>query len=254
MRYFLKNIAQDSMLRTILLIVLGVAMWVPSFLRQENSALVIVTLVLTIINTLLTTHYFYRGGISSLPSPFVAATIWFASSAFPTLHSCWQAQLVIMGVLLACLVLVKMDYQHEATEEAFLATLICCVVAVTPSIFFTGIMMLWGYLIAKRQMTWRVWFASLTAIALRIVLMAVLHYMGWLVMIWMENIPHLSGLQWLLCDVVFLLGFLSAYLPLQRSSVGSGIFYLITIVVLAMANLLWHGCILYNYPIESIFL
>ena len=122
------------MLRTIILIVLGVAMWVPTFLREENNALVIVTLVLTIINTLLTTHYFYRGGISSLPSPFVAATIWFASSAFPTLHSCWQAQLVIMGVLLACLVLLKMDYQHEATEEAFLATLICCVVAVTPSI------------------------------------------------------------------------------------------------------------------------
>ena len=121
MRYFLKNIAQDSMLRTIILIVLGVAMWVPTFLREEKNALVIVTLVLTIINTLLTTHYFYRGGISSLPSPFVAATIWFASSAFPTLHSCWQAQLVIMGVLLACLVVLRMDYQHEATEEAFAA-------------------------------------------------------------------------------------------------------------------------------------
>ena len=254
MRYFLKNIAQDSMLRTVILIVLGVAMWVPSFLRQENNALVIVTLVLTIVNTLLTTHYFYRAGITSLPSPFVAATIWFGFSAIPALHTCWQAQFVIMGIFLALLVLLNMDYQHEATEEAFLATLICCIVAVVPSILFTGVMMLWGYLIAKRQMTWRVWAASLIAIAVRIVLMAMLHYMGWLEMIWMENIPHLSGLQWLLCDVVFLLGFLSAYLPLQRSSVGSGIFYLITIVVLAMANLLWHGCILYNYPIESIFL
>jgi hypothetical protein len=254
MRYFLKNIAQDSMLRTVILIVLGVAMWVPSFLRQENSALVIVTLVLTIVNTLLTTHYFYRAGITSLPSPFVAATTWFGFSAIPALHTCWQAQFVIMGIFLALLVLLNMDYQHEATEEAFLATLICCIVAVVPSILFTGVMMLWSYLIAKRQMTWRVWAASLIAIAVRIVLMAMLHYMGWLEMIWMENIPHLSGLQWLLCDVVFLLGFLSAYLPLQRSSVGSGIFYLITIVVLAMANLLWHGCILYHYPIESIFL
>lgn len=137
------------MLRTILLIVLGMAMWIPSFFRQENTAWLIATLVLVILNTLLTTQYFYKSGITSLPSPFVAATTWFGLSAIPALHACWQTQFVIMGVLLACLVLLKMDYQHEATEEVFLATLICCVVAVIPSIFFTGIMMLWSYLIAN---------------------------------------------------------------------------------------------------------
>lgn len=166
------------MLRMIVLIILGIVMWVPSFFRQEHSANVIVTLVLTILNTLLTTKYFYKSGITNLPSPFVAATMWLGLSAIPALHTCWQTQFVIMGVLLACLVLLKIDYQNEATEEVFLATLICCVVAVIPSIFFTGIMMLWSYLIAKRQMTWRVWAASLIAIAIRIVGMAVLHYMG----------------------------------------------------------------------------
>ncbi len=225
------------------------AMWIPSFFRQEHSASVIVTLVLTILNTLLTTQYFYKGGITNLPSPFVAATMWLGLSAIPALHACWQTQFVIMGVLLACLVLLKMDYQHEATEEVFLATLICCVVAVIPSIFFTGIMMLWSYLIAKRQMTWRVWAASLIAIAIRIIGMAVLHYMGWLQVIWMENIPHLSGLLWLLFGVVYLLSFLSIYIPLKRPSVSSGVFYLITIIILIFANLLWNGCILYNYPI-----
>ena len=240
------------MLRMIVLIILGIVMWVPSFFRQEHSASVIVTLVLTILNTLLTTQYFYKGGITNLPSPFVAATMWLGLSAIPALHTCWQTQFVIMGVLLACLVLLKIDYQNEATEEVFLATLICCVVAVIPSIFFTGIMMLWSYLIAKRQMTWRVWAASLIAIAIRIVGMAVLHYMGWLQVIWMENIPHLSGLLWLLFGVVYLLSFLSIYIPLKRPSVSSGVFYLITIIILIFANLLWNGCILYNYPIESI--
>ena len=242
------------MLRMIVLIILGIVMWVPSFFRQEHSASVIVTLVLTILNTLLTTKYFYKSGITNLPSPFVAATMWLGLSAIPALHTCWQTQFVIMGVLLACLVLLKIDYQNEATEEVFLATLICCVVAVIPSIFFTGIMMLWSYLIAKRQMTWRVWAASLIAIAIRIVGMAVLHYMGWLQVIWMENIPHLSGLLWLLFGVVYLLSFLSIYIPLKRPSVSSGVFYLITIIILIFANLLWNGCILYNYPIESIFL
>lgn len=242
------------MLRTILLIVLGMAMWIPSFFRQENTAWLIATLVLVILNTLLTTQYFYKSGITNLPSPFVAATMWLGLSAIPALHTCWQTQFVIMGVLLACLVLLKIDYQNEATEEVFLATLICCVVAVIPSIFFTGIMMLWSYLIAKRQMTWRVWAASLIAIAIRIVGMAVLHYMGWLQVIWIENIPHLSGLLWLLFGVVYLLSFLSIYIPLKRPSVSSGVFYLITIIILIFANLLWNGCILYNYPIESIFL
>ena len=242
------------MLRMIVLIILGIVMWVPSFFRQEHSASVIVTLVLTILNTLLTTKYFYKSGITNLPSPFVAATMWLGLSAIPALHTCWQTQFVIMGVLLACLMLLKIDYQNEATEEVFLATLICCVVAVIPSIFFTGIMMLWSYLIAKRQMTWRVWAASLIAIAIRIVGMAVLHYMGWLQVIWMENIPHLSGLLWLLFGVVYLLSFLSIYIPLKRPSVSSGVFYLITIIILIFTNLLWNGCILYNYPIESIFL
>ena len=244
MRYFLKNIAQDSMLRTVILIVLGVAMWVPSFLRQENSALVIVTLVLTIVNTLLTTHYFYRAGITSLPSPFVAATIWFGFSAIPALHTCWQAQFVIMGIFLALLVLLNMDYQHEATEEAFLATLICCVVAVTPSIFFTGIMMLWGYLIAKRQMTWRVWLASLIAIAVRVVFMTILHYFGWLESIWMENIPRLSGILWGIFLGVFLLTSLAVILPMRRPSVGSGVFYTIYMLLCVVIGILWHCQIL----------
>lgn len=244
MRYFLKNIAQDSMLRTILLIVLGVAMWVPSFLRQENIAWLITTLVLVILNTLLITRYFYKGRETNLPSPFVAATTWFGFSAIPALHTCWQAQFVIMGIFLALLVLLNMDYQHEATEEAFLATLICCIVAVIPSILFTGVMMLWGYLIAKRQMTWRVWFASLIAIAVRVILMAVLHFFGWLEWLWMENIPHLTAWQWLIFCGIFLLTALLLLLPLRKPSVASGTIYLTLTILLTATGVLWHGQLL----------
>ena len=236
MRYFLKNIAQDSMPRTILFIVLGVAMWVPSFLKQENTAWLIATLVLVILNTLLTIHYFYKSGITNLPSTFVAATAWFGLSTIPILHTCWQTQFVIMGVLLACLVLLKMDYQHEATEEAFLATLICCVVAVMPTLFFAGIMVLWFYLIVKRQMTWRVWAASLIAIALRVVLMAVLHYMGWWSAIWMENIPALAWQSWAISGSKLLVLFLTILLPLRRPSLASGILYLVCMIGLLVGH------------------
>lgn len=216
-------------------------MWIPSFIRQEIIILVTVTWVLTIMNTLLTTQYFYRAGLTSLPSPFVATSTWFGLSVLPLLHTCWQAQLLLLGVLLVGLILLKMDYQHEATEEAFLSTLICCIVAIAPTIFFTGIMILWGYLIAKRQMTWRVWLASLIAIALRFFVAFGLRYMGWLEWIWIENLPHLAWQEWLIAIGIAIVTFAAVLLPTRKASVSSGVFYITYMVASLIAGcmLLW---------------
>ena len=211
-------------------------MWIPSFIRQEIIILVTVTWVLTIMNTLLTTQYFYRAGLTSLPSPFVATSTWFGLSVLPLLHTCWQAQLLLLGVLLVGLILLKMDYQHEATEEAFLSTLICCIVAIAPTIFFTGIMILWGYLIAKRQMTWRVWLASLIAIALRFFVAFGLRYMGWLEWLWIENLPHLAWQEWLIGLGIVVTTFAAILLPMRKASVGTGLFYLIYLIALLAAG------------------
>lgn len=191
------------------------------------------------MNTLLTTQYFYRAGLTSLPSPFVATSTWFGLSVLPLLHTYWQAQLLLLGVLLVGLILLKMDYQHEATEEAFLSTLICCIVAIAPTIFFTGIMILWGYLIAKRQMTWRVWLASLIAIALRIFVAFGLRYVGWLEWIWMENLPHLAWQEWVIAIGIIIVTFAAILLPMRKASVGSGVFYITYMVALLIA-----GCVL----------
>ena len=241
MRYFLKNIAQDSMLRTILLIVLGVAMWVPSFTAQEYLIAKVVTLLLTIINALLITHCFYRGRETNLPSPFVGSTYWLAMSAIPALHTCWQTQLVIMGMLLAILTLLRTDFHHEATEEAFLATLICCFFAPLPVAILTGILLIWGYLIFKGLMTWRVWFASLIAIAVRVILMLSLHYLGWLEWLWLENIPHLTAWQWAIFGGVFSLTALLLLLPLRKPSTASGSIYLTLTILLTATGILWHA-------------
>ena len=247
MRYFLKNIAQDSMLRTITLIVLGVAMWVPSFFEQEYLIPKVVTLLITITNALLITQCFYRGRETNLPSPFIGSTYWLAMSAIPALHTCWQAQLVITGVLLAVLTLLRTDFHHESTEEAFLSTLICCFFAPLPVTILTGILLIWAYLIFKGLMTWRVWFASLIAIAVRVILMAVLHFFGWLEWLWMENIPHLTAWQWLIFCGIFLLTALLLLLPLRKPSVASGTIYLTLTVLLTATGVLWHGQLLpYN--------
>ena len=226
--------------RTILLIVLGIAIWVPSFTAQEYLIAKVVTLLLTIINALLITHCFYRGRETNLPSPFVGSTYWLAMSAIPALHTCWQAQLVIMGMLLAILTLLRTDYHHEATEEAFLSTLICCFFAPLQSTILTGIFLIWGYLIFKGLMTWRVWFASLIAIAIRVVLMLSLHYLGWLEWLWLENIPHLSAWQWLIFSGTFLMTALLLLLPLRRPSTATGIIYLTLTLLLTATGILWH--------------
>ena len=225
--------------------VLGSVMWIPSLLSTPSLVSVLITLGLTLANSLLVMQFFYRSKITSLPSGFVVSTWWIAMSAIPMLHTCWQAQLVIAGLMLALIVLQKMDFHHEPTEEVFLATLLCCIVAVVPSIFYSGIMMLWGYLIAKQQMTWRVWFASLIAIAIRVIVMLVLHYMGWLEVIWMENIPRLTWMEWTVFGGVWLAGCLAILLPIRKPSMANGIYHMAYIILSLTIGVLWHMNILY---------
>ena len=220
-------------------------MWIPSLLSTPSLVSVLITLGLTLANSLLVMQFFYRSKITSLPSGFVVSTWWIAMSAIPMLHTCWQAQLVIAGLMLALIVLQKMDFHHEPTEEVFLATLLCCIVAVVPSIFYSGIMMLWGYLIAKQQMTWRVWFASLIAIAIRVIVMLVLHYCGWLEVIWMENIPRLTWMEWTVFGGVWLAGCLAILLPIRKPSMANGIYHMAYIILSLTIGVLWHMNILY---------
>ena len=220
-------------------------MWIPSILNSQSLVSVLITLGLTLANSLLVMQFFYRSKITSLPSGFVVSTWWIAMSAIPMLHTCWQAQFVIAGIMLALIVLQKMDFHHEPTEEVFLATLLCCIVAVVPSIFYSGIMTLWGYLIAKQQMTWRVWFASLIAIAIRVIVMLVLHYMGWLEVIWMENIPRMTGMEWAVFGGVWLAGSLAILLPIRKPSMVNGIYHMAYIILSLTIGILWHMNILY---------
>lgn len=228
-------------------------MWIPTFIQEEKILLVVATLLLHSLNSLLLMRFFYMSKITSLPSFFVTSSYWFALSAIPALHICWQGQLVITGVLLICLLIPRLDYQHEATEEAFLATLILCVVAVIPSVLYSGIMMIWCYLIAKKQMTWRVWLASLIAIAVRVILMIILHYFGWMEYLWMENIPHMTGLQWALFGALWTVSIIAILLPHHKPSVANGALYVTTFTILGIVNIVWNICLLFNYPIQSIF-
>ena len=95
LKYLLKNIAQSSLPRTIVLIVLGWLAWIPSLLSSNEVVTVAVTMGLTLINSLLYTRLFYKSGETNLPSSFVLATFWFAMSTVAWIHTTWQAQMVV---------------------------------------------------------------------------------------------------------------------------------------------------------------
>lgn len=219
-------------------------MWVLSLLHADkfttemgnNRAILWATLLLTLLNSLLCVYAFYKSKETNLPSPFVGATYWFAMSAIPAFHTYWQAQLVLLGLLLGTIALLNMDYLHEATEEAFLATLICCIVAVVPMVLYVGVFLIWVYLLFKGQMTWRVWLATLIAIIIRVVSMTIFHYAGVLEFLWMENIPRLAGLQWAFFGALMLLTALLIFLPIRRPSTASGIFYVVSLLLLTIAG------------------
>lgn len=232
MVHFLKNIAQNSLPRTILVIVLGVAMWVTSLIIQENRLPICITLALTIVNSYLVTQYFYKGKITALPSMFVASTYWFSMSVLPLLHSCWQAQMIVLGIFASLLILSKMNYQHEATEESFLATLVFCIVAPQQVVLMTGVMLIWWEITAKGHMSLRVWLASMIAIAIRVVLMLVLHYMGWMEILWMENIPRMTMIEWIAFGGVLLSSLSVSFLSIKKPSIATGVTYIVFILLL----------------------
>lgn len=227
MKYFLQNIALSSPMRTISCVLIGLALWIVSIIWQENMIPILVTLVLTLINSLLLTRLFNTASITKLFSPFVASTYWLAMSAFPILHSCWQVQLVVLSGIVITTILAKAKYQDNVTEEAFLSTLICCFALPTRVIMLGCIGILWIYLIIKGWMTWRVLSAGIIAIALRVILMIVLHYFGWMEWLWMENLPHLSWQKWIIAGGAFTGVLLATLLPIRRPSTVSGIVYII---------------------------
>lgn len=238
MNYFLRHIAQTNLLRTILLFVLGLAMWIPSLVGAENVWLVAVCMALVLTNMILFITLFCRMDVTNLPSPFVASTYWFAMAAVPMLHTCWQGHLTCFGILVAILILLHIDYQHEATEEAFLATLLWCTLSLEIAHTIAGVALIWGYLLIKRKISLRTWLASLIAIGIYVLFALTMHYFGWLEVVWKEQLPTIYWWEWLIVGGVYLCAFLITYLPLRKESVGSGVLYVGSITGLIVGYIL----------------
>ena len=220
--------------------VLGGAMWMPNLLGGNGVVTILATMALTIVNSLLLAQVFYRSRETNVPSLVVAATYWVCMSSLPMLHGCWQTQLMAFGVLLALIIVLGIDYQQEATEDIFLASLICCFLLPIRIAKIIGIIAIWGYLIFKGYMTWRVWAASLIAISIRVLLMLILYYFGWCSWCWQENIPSLTWQEWSIFSGIFVGMIIATILPIRRPSIISGIIYLLCTLGLLTSSIVMY--------------
>ena len=230
MKYFLKNIAQDSLIRTLILVLIGLCLWIVSLWKGVSFAHMGVGIVLALINSLLATQTAYRVGWTNLPSGFVLSSVWMVLSALSVWQLCWQVHVTAMMLFIAILVFSKMNVQQEPTEQAYALTLMCLIVSPQLSVMITCILYVLGYLLARSHFTWRVLVAILLAVATYVLYAAIFRYLGWLEFLWLENLPHLSWQWWWLGGGVYLLTWLMLYLPISKPSTLSGVIYIIGIL------------------------
>ena len=230
MKYFLKNIAQDSLIRTLILVLIGLCLWIVSLWKGVSLAHMGVGIVLALINSLLAIQTVYRVGWTNLPSGFVLSSVWMVLSALSVWQLCWQVHVTAMMFFIAILVFSKMNLQQEATEQAYALTLMCLIVSPHWIVMIACILYVLGYLLVRSHFTWRVLVAIVLAVATYVLYAAIFRYLGWLEFLWLENLPHLSWQWWLLGGGVYLLIWLMLYLPITKPSTLSGSIYIIGIL------------------------
>lgn len=238
MKYFLKNIAQDSLIRTLVLVLIGLCLWIVSLWKGVSLAHMGVGIVLALINSLLAIQTVYRVGWTNLPSGFVLSSVWMVLSALSVWQLCWQVHVTAMMLYIAILVFSKMNLQQEATEQAYALTLMCLIVSPHWIVMIACILYVLGYLLVRSHFTWRVLVAIVLAVATYVLYAAIFRYLGWLEFLWLENLPHLSWQWWLLGGGAYLLIWLMLYLPITKPSTLSGTIYIIGILGSVIAGIL----------------
>jgi hypothetical protein len=230
MKYLLKNIAQNSLIRTIFLVLVGLFFWIMNLVHSTSISSTLWVLSLVILNSLLFTQLARRVGWTSLPSGFVATSMWLFLSGLSVWQLCWQVHIVALCYIVMCMAFSKMNIQQEAKEQAYLLTLLFCLLSPHIAVTIAAIVYILGYLLARSRFTWKVLLAVLLGVVTYVLYSAIFRYFGWMESLWMEHLPALGWQWWSIGLGAYLLSWLVLYLPIVKPSVASGIIYIIGII------------------------
>ena len=235
MRYLLKNIVQDSPMRTILLVLIGLSLWI-LHLREGEIAEKIVGIALTVVNSILMVHCVYRVGWINMPSGFVGATAWMFLTSLSLWCTCWQVHIAALMFMITIMVFSNINIQQEATEQVYTLVLMWLTISPHWGIAILSILYILGYSLTQTHFTWRVLVAILLAIATYVMYAAIIRYLGWLEPLWLENIPKLPWLCWIGAGSVYILLWIIIFFPIKKPSVVSGIIYIIGVTSAIVAG------------------
>ena len=237
MKYFLRNISQSTIPRTVLSIVLGMGFWIYSFIQTDALLPTIITCGLTICNAILLALVFSRLDITNLPSFFVATTYWLVVSSMPMLHTYWQGQVLVASIWIALLILGGVGRHHQdAVEESFLSTLIISVVSMLIWQTAVGIVVIWLYLLGRRALSWRSWLASIIAVLVVVLYGGICFYFGWIQFPWNAGVVDNGWYAWTEIAVMLLVSVIT-YFPLRAKTIATGVLYLTSVVAVTVSGI-----------------
>lgn len=238
MKYFLRNIAQNSLVRTIAFVLIGLLVWICRLVTLDSLTAGLWTMALTLVNSLLITRYVSKVGWTNLPSAFVVSTVWMLLSVLSMWQLCWQVHLVVLMFTIVGVVLVRMNIQEEAREQAYGLALLCCILSPHYIASIAACLCVLAYLVVRSRITWRVMVAWLLGIATYVLYGAIVRYLGWCAPCWLEHLPMLPWQWWMIGLGSYLWVALMVYMPIVRASVFSGVLYIIG-VLSALITSVW---------------
>ena len=160
----LKHITGLGWVTAILLSLLLLGLWVPSFIA--NPLLCAVTCTLALFNAMLLIALLYRTGVTRVLSGMPMVCYLCLMGMMPALHTLWQSQVAVLCLLTVILLLHLSWRKNPAVQESFGATLLLCAAGLFMPDMLVFVPLLWGGMMMQRAFSVRTWMASLTAIAL----------------------------------------------------------------------------------------
>lgn len=222
----MQHITQFSLLRIIVCIILGLAMWVVGLLHPDNIVVQVTTAGLVVVNALLFSYILCKMGASNLPSSFAVCSYWVAFSAMPMLHTYWVGQLWIMGMMCVLLLLANMKYHHEPVEEIFVISLLSGSLSLLTPISGLGIILAWVYMLWHQVLSIRLLLASVIGVSVVALYGYLSVRVGWMDISWEHMMESVNSNTWWLLGLSVAL-YVAVYLPLRKSSVAAGLNYIL---------------------------
>ena len=175
MRYFLIHITENKLLAIALPGVCALACWIPSLLNTPWQT--IATLAIAIVNAVIFMQICYQTNLTRTHALLPVLMYLLPLSSVSALHTAWQAQIIGTCMLLMLMQLTSTYRSDNATEEAFLSTIILTAAAFLCPDMLYFIPALWLIFAFQQSLNLKVFLATAIAIALAAIALAVLYYM-----------------------------------------------------------------------------